>query len=100
MLFKLLFRLDIDTDKIGEFNRFFIIPRLFIIITLFLWTAIALLFKRRIYSTIKEICPLGTMAALGGKAKRNIITLGIVHVHQVLMSLIFILVNYFHYAQL
>ena len=57
----------------------YIIPRLFHYITAFLWATAATFFRLRIQAAIMMVCPQGRLAAVGGKRRRNIQTLGRAH---------------------
>ena len=44
--------------------------------TSFLWLCFALFFRSRAIRAVAEICPQGTQAAIGGRYRRNLNTLG------------------------
>ena len=73
----LLYRLEHDKDNSRETSDTYVVPRLFPFITAVIWGALAAFFRRNVRSTIHEMCPHGHLAALGGRVKRNIQTLGI-----------------------
>ena len=71
------FRLE-HNDKINSsaIKYTYVLPRLLSGITAFLWAAGALFFRMRVRASITEVCPQGQHSAIGGRKRRNIITLG------------------------
>ena len=65
-----LLRLDQTDNKTRNSLRF---------ITIFIWVAFAAFFRKKVQTSINEICPHGKLSAIGGKKKRNIQSLGMVH---------------------
>ena len=70
------FRLEYGEDNTKEASRTYIAARLFPIFTVIIWDTLAAFFRSRIRGTILRLCPQGKLSAIGGKFKRNIITLG------------------------
>ena len=55
-----------------------------------LYIAFGSFFRLRIHQTLSEMCPQGKFSAIGGKQKRNILSLGITIIpsfHHVLLSI-------------
>ena len=72
-----LFRLEHDQDNTRESSQTYIVPRMLPIMHTIIWGSCAVLFRTKIRATIHGLCPLGKLSALGGKQKRNLLTLGI-----------------------
>ena len=72
----MFFRLEHDKVNNRQTSHTYIVPRLFHIITAVIWGVMAISFKRTIWANIYMICPQGKLSALGGRLKRNIVTLG------------------------
>jgi hypothetical protein len=72
-------RLEYGQDRTRKTTHTYILPRILGLITAFLWGAFAAFFRISIRRTISRICPHGRMSLIGGKKKRNILTLGMVH---------------------
>jgi hypothetical protein len=68
------FRLDYEENY--KTSKTYAKFRILIIITLFIWGALAMFCRQRVHAIISRICPGGNLAAIGGKKKRNILTLG------------------------
>jgi hypothetical protein len=71
----LIFRLEHDKDTTRRTSQTYVLPRVLQLITAFLWVASACYFKRSIKRTISHICPHGKLSAIGGRKKRNLVTL-------------------------
>ena len=68
------FRLDYEENY--ETSKTYAKYRILIIITFFIWGALAMFCRQRVYAIISRICPGGNLAVIGGRKKRNILTLG------------------------
>ena len=73
-------RLEHDNDNSKETLDIYVKPRMFSFITAFIWLSFSVFFRSRVSKTIDQICLKGNLSSLGGRVKRNIITLGIVPV--------------------
>ena len=71
--FELIIRLERDEEAK---EKIYLVPRVLHIMTAILWAAGVTFFRVRVHTTIKEVCPLGVHSAIGGKKRRNIITMG------------------------
>ena len=80
------FRLEPEKDDSKGTSRTYIVPRLFHLVTSSLWGFFVVYFRVRIYTEMSGLCPGGNLAAVGGKKKRNIQSLGKVHVTGVKLS--------------
>ena len=57
-------------------EKIYLVPRLLHSVTAILWAAGVTFFRLRVHTSIKEVCPRGVHSAIGGKKRRNIITMG------------------------
>ena len=63
------YRLEPETDE--DATKIYIFPRLIAYATATLWAFSALYFRLWIYMVIKEVCPGGNLAAIGGRKKKK-----------------------------
>ena len=68
------FRLDYEENY--ETSKTYAKYRILLIITFFIWGALAMFCRQRVHAIISRICPGGNLAVIGGRKKRNILTLG------------------------
>ena len=73
---KIFSRLEPGKDTTRETSQMYVVMRLLPLITMIIWAIGSMSFTRKIRATIRQICPSGKLSAIGGKWKRNIITLG------------------------
>jgi hypothetical protein len=74
-----LLRLEHDKDNTQKTSKIYVHYRVLFFITAFIWGAFAIFFRRSVQATISRVCPTGNQSAIGGKKKRNIQTLGLIH---------------------
>ena len=74
--FHFAFRLEHGQNNSKEASRTYISMRLFPILTAIIWGYLAAFFRSRTRATIGKMCPQGKQSSIGGKHKRNIMTLG------------------------
>ena len=70
------FRLEFDKDTTRKTSHTYLLPRINQIVTSCIWLFFFTFFKRR----ISAFCPQGVRSSIGGKKKRNILTLGTISV--------------------
>ena len=71
-----IWRLEHNNNLDSSRIQTYVFPRLLSGITVFLWAAFGTFFRFRVHAAISEVCPAGLLSAIGGKKRRNIITLG------------------------
>ena len=72
-----ILRLEPGKDNTRETSQTYVVNRILPFITAVIFATALISFSRAIRAFIQETCPQGKLSAIGGKRKRNIITLGI-----------------------
>ena len=94
----LFFRLEYDQDSMTRRTSYTSVSyRIKQLITGTLWLAFGSFFRIRIHQTISTICPQGKNSAIGGKRKRNILSLGKKYENKLMFSKYFLVteIQYF-----
>ena len=92
------FRLEYDQDSMTRRTSYtYVSYRIIQLITGALWLAFGSFFRIRIHQTISTICPQGKHSAIGGKRKRNILSLGKKYDNKLMFSKYFLVteIQYF-----